>query len=251
MSNIPILTNVEFFQASYQRMEAKVPPRGFSSLTLRLSGKVLIFTTNGCIESKANMLTLLPAGCAYETKILEPGEMLILHVWTASPEPLFPDGPTAVLLEQTENLAHLFRRGIRHMGAEGVSYSVFADAYRILSEADTIFFQRAPQPPARMEECKRYLDERVCDPDLRVAELATRYGTSEVYFRNAFKKYYRMTPIEYIKQRRIDTACRLLRSQLYSVAEVATRAGFDSISYFSSEFRRKMGASPREYREGE
>ena len=92
------------------------------------------------------------------------------------------------------------------------------------------------------------MDAHVCDSDMRISMLASMNGTSEVYFRNEFKKFYHVTPVEYVKQRRMETACRLLRTKLYTVAEVATRAGFDSISYFSAEFRRRMGCSPREYR---
>ena len=50
-----------------------------------------------------------------------------------------------------------------------------------------------------------------------------------------------------LKARRIEIAKALLESNLYSVAEVAMRSGFESISYFSSEFRRATGFSPKEY----
>lgn len=73
------------------------------------------------------------------------------------------------------------------------------------------------------------------------------YFTSEVQFRADFRRAYGTSPVAYIKERRIAIAKTLLESNLYSVAEVAIRAGFDSISYFSSEFRRVTGFSPREY----
>ena len=98
-----------------------------------------------------------------------------------------------------------------------------------------------------MKDVKNYIDENLCDPTLRVSALAEIFGTSEVYFRREFNKYYGATPVEYIKKQRIEHACRLLRTQLYTIAEVATRSGFDSISYFSSEFHKAMGCSPREY----
>ncbi|MBQ7821005.1 MAG: AraC family transcriptional regulator, partial [Clostridia bacterium] len=34
---------------------------------------------------------------------------------------------------------------------------------------------------------------------------------------------------------------------MYPVSEVATRCGFDSISYFSYEFRRRCGETPSEF----
>lgn len=247
----PILTKVEFFKTSYTKTSAKVPPRSFSSLTLRLRGKVLVFTTEGRIESSENMLTFIPAGCAYETEIVKAGEMLIMHFWTAEGNARFCDHPFSLSPTHTENFLNLFLRGIRHAQAEETAYNVLADAYRLLAETNAAFFQKAPLPNTRMQACKQYLDAHVCDAELRISELAARYGSSEVYFRNTFKKYYNTTPLDYIKQRRMEIACQLLRTKLYTVAEVATRAGFDSISYFSSEFRRMTGSSPSEYRDFE
>ena len=80
-----------------------------------------------------------------------------------------------------------------------------------------------------------------------VLALAAMYFTSEVQFRADFRRAYGTSPVAYIKERRIAIAKTLPESNLYSVAEVAIRAGFDSISYFSSEFRRVIGFSPREY----
>ena len=98
-----------------------------------------------------------------------------------------------------------------------------------------------------MISCKKFLDDHICDTQLRVADLAALYGCSEVYFRSEFRKCYYASPLEYIKKRRLEIACHLLETQLYSITEVATQAGFDSISYFSAEFRRMMGCSPRDY----
>jgi two-component system response regulator YesN len=46
---------------------------------------------------------------------------------------------------------------------------------------------------------------------------------------------------------RIENAKAYLRTGLFSVTEVATKCGFDSISYFSCEFHRIVGMTPREY----
>ena len=247
-NKIPILMQVEFFRASYQPSCAKVPSRNFSSLTYRKSGEVSIFTTNTKIVSKPHTLTFLPAGCAYETQITQPGEMLILHYRSTEDSQNLGTAPMTVAPQQTDGLLHLFERGIRHYQGES-SYACMADAYRLLSEAEPLFFPTAPKPYRRMANCKQYLDEHVCDVDLRICDLAALFGTSEVYFRKEFKKFYRLSPIEYVKKQRMELACQLLRTKLYSVTEVAMRVGFDSVSYFSAEFHRSLGVSPREYRD--
>ena len=122
-----------------------------------------------------------------------------------------------------------------------------AAAYEILCEAQSVFFRHAPAPPRRMLRCKEYLDENVCDTSLRIGTLAKMCGVSEVYFRREFKSCYGTSPLEYIKRRRIEVACQLLSTGLYNVTQVAERAGFDSISYFSAEFRRLKGCTPSQY----
>ena len=246
---LPILTQVNFFQSSFCPSTAKVSPRPFSSLTYRKSGKVSIFTTDTSFVSLPNTVTFIPAGCAYETEILEAGEMLILHYTTGEPHVDFGDTPMTIAPAHAEILLNLFLRGVRHCQSEGCRYACMADAYRILAEAEPLFFQKDLLPYKKMTDCKQYLDEHLFESDLRVCDLAARFGTSEVWFRKEFQRFYHCSPMEYIKTRRLEHACQLLRTKLYSVAEVATRSGFDSISYFSAQFHRHFGISPRAYRD--
>ncbi|MBQ8433114.1 MAG: helix-turn-helix transcriptional regulator [Clostridia bacterium] len=246
----PVITDL-FFHDTVFRTSASVKARPFSSLTLRKSGKVLISATNGEFISGPNTLTFVPAGCAYDTQILEEGEMYLLHFWLLDDGKNFYRHPICVTPPSTTAFVSLFERALRHSRAPQDPYAILADAYRLLSEARPLFLEDSQAPNAKMIACKQFLDEHLCDPDLRIAHLAERYGCSEVYFRREFRKCYHASPLEYLKKRRMEMACRLLETRLYSVAEVATRAGFDSISYFSAEFRRMMGVSPREYRDGE
>ena len=210
------------------------------------SGKVLISKTDNEIVSTKNSLTFVPAGCAYNTRVLEAGEMYLLHFWLLEDGQNFLKFPKCITPPSADAFINLFERALRHEKKQD-TYAVMADAYRLLSEAAPLFLEDIQAPNSKMIACKKYLDDHICDTDLRVSELAALYGCSEVYFRSEFRKCYRMSPLEYLKKRRMELACRLLQTQSYSITEVATHAGFDSISYFSAEFRRVMGCSPRRY----
>lgn len=240
----PIIAKVEFFKASYKKMRAHVAARNFSSLTYRTRGRVLIESEGSSFISEADTLTFVPAGQSYSTEILESGEILILHYRTVPDSTDFYDAPTLITPVSRDAFLNLFFEGIRHALADR-DCACMADAYRLFSALEKQ--QNDLHPAPRLAAVKQYMDENP-DGDLRISALAARHRTSEVYFRQEFKKYYGESPIEYIKKRRIETACRLLRTELYAISEVATRSGFDSVSYFSSEFRRVMGCSPREYR---
>lgn len=53
-----------------------------------------------------------------------------------------------------------------------------------------------------------------------------------------------MTPIQYQKQIRLQTARSRLMSGAENVAEIGFAVGYDSASQFSREYRRLFGQSP-------
>lgn len=249
MTSIPIIQQVDFFKHEFELKKSKVPPRPFSSLTFRKSGKISVSAIDTDFISSENTVTFIPCGCPYETEILEEGEMFVLHFWTSEGSPRFASSPMCARVVHTETFTNLFERALRHAQNVQNPYAPMADAYRLLSEALPLFSGAEQSPNSKMIACKSYLDEHICDCDLRVSSLAAQYGCSAVYFRSEFRKCYGCAPIEYIQKRRLEVACHLLQTNLYSVSEVATKSGFDSISYFSAQFRRAMGCTPKQYRD--
>ncbi len=244
---IPIITNVKFFDTSYKPMKANVSARNFSSLTYRKSGKVFISSEKNEIVSEANTLTFIPGGCDYFTEILESGEMIILHYQIAERHNDFFDKPTLIRPVNKDEFLNIFSHALYHSIDEN-KCACMSDAYKVFSEIikQTCLHRVCPAPI--LVKVKQYMDENYTSPELRISDLAELHKTSEAYFRREFKKHYGESPLAYIKRRRIEMACYLLRTELYFIADVASRVGFDSISYFSSEFKRYMGCSPKEYR---
>ncbi len=245
----PIITRAVFFEATFEAgAEVAVSPRPFSSLTIRESGRISVTAEGRTFFSEPGSLTFIPRGCGYTTQVLEPGKMRILHFDIPpdgvdfSEKPLVARPPSPLAFQNT------FGNAIAHYAASGCDCAVMSAAYELLAEANRVFRHTAPPPPPRMIRAREYLDEHICDPSLRVGELAAGAGISEVYFRKEFQRCYGASPLSYIKKRRIDLAKRLLSTGLYTVTEVALQAGFDSISYFSAEFRRLVGTTPANYR---
>ncbi len=58
-----------------------------------------------------------------------------------------------------------------------------------------------------------------------------------------------MTPLQYLNDRRLQTAAAMLRSQYNdgNVTEVARQCGFREPLYFSRMFKKKYGLSPSYY----
>ncbi len=84
--------------------------------------------------------------------------------------------------------------------------------------------------------------------DVRVDELARMVGVTEAHFRRLFKNATGHSPKDYILYLRIVRAMDYVKSELYSLAEIAERLGFSSVSHFSRAFKNRTGQSPMEYR---
>lgn len=63
-----------------------------------------------------------------------------------------------------------------------------------------------------------------------------------------FDKYMNMSPIEYVKNLRIEQGAKLLTLSDMSVTDIAYEVGFTDSSYFSKAFSKKIGITPLKYR---
>ncbi|MBR2466270.1 MAG: helix-turn-helix transcriptional regulator [Clostridia bacterium] len=237
----PILLKSDFLKFAFKRhSRLAVAARPYHAISLRKSGRVFISANGKSFISEAGTITFVPLGVAYETEILEEGEMSFVHFVTAEP---MGDEPLLVHPKNAARFKELFREGLSARD-ELVSRSV---CYSLLSELKNELTPKSIRPPKRMLRTKEYLDEHFSEPSLKISDLAQVAGVSEVYFRSEFKKYYLSSPREYVKNKRIELAKDLLSTGICSVSEVATSSGFDSISYFSQEFHRLVGMTPTQY----
>jgi len=83
---------------------------------------------------------------------------------------------------------------------------------------------------------------------LTIDDLAHVAGMSTSTLFREFKSIMGRPPIDHLLHLRIERAGRLLQSSPMRIGEVAAAAGFEDSNYFTRQFRRIKGMSPREYR---
>ncbi|MGM9937206.1 MAG: helix-turn-helix domain-containing protein [Candidatus Ornithomonoglobus sp.] len=92
-----------------------------------------------------------------------------------------------------------------------------------------------------------YLQEHYREP-FSAAALEKEFFLSYKHMAAVFKRERQITMQQYHTRVRMNTACRLLKSTLMPVGEIAAEVGYRDALYFSRCFRAAQGMSPSEYR---
>lgn len=97
-----------------------------------------------------------------------------------------------------------------------------------------------------MERLQQMVAENMRDEEFSIDLLAEQMNMSRSSFYRKIKALTDMTPIEYLKTRRLEQAALYLRQGI-RITEVAERVGFTSSSYFAKCFKAKFGCLPKDY----
>ncbi|MBQ7839468.1 MAG: helix-turn-helix transcriptional regulator [Lachnospiraceae bacterium] len=84
--------------------------------------------------------------------------------------------------------------------------------------------------------------------ELNTANIARSASVCESECLRCFRSTIGTTPIQYVRQYRIQQVCQLLTSTQEKISDIAARCGFQDISYFTKVFREAKGMVPSEYR---
>jgi AraC-like DNA-binding protein len=72
---------------------------------------------------------------------------------------------------------------------------------------------------------------------------------SEEKFRKFFSELYFITPKEWLIQKSLDKAQRLLKDKNYNVSQVSELCNFSSLSWFIKQFKSKFGLTPKQFQQ--
>lgn len=87
-----------------------------------------------------------------------------------------------------------------------------------------------------------------CKRQISVEELAGLCHYTPAHFMRFFKLHIHMTCIEYINHYRLTIALEALENTTQPITNIALDCGFNNISYFNRQFKKRFGLTPREYR---
>ncbi|MBQ8505868.1 MAG: AraC family transcriptional regulator [Clostridia bacterium] len=108
---------------------------------------------------------------------------------------------------------------------------------------------RESREGARIKAMLLFIHENYAG-EIDTAAIAASASVSASECLRCFHNTIHMTPIQYLRQYRIQRAAELLRLTDMKIADVGAHCGFQEMSYFARTFRELRGCTPREYREG-
>ncbi|MEO6851853.1 MAG: AraC family transcriptional regulator [Mucilaginibacter sp.] len=98
----------------------------------------------------------------------------------------------------------------------------------------------------RVVQAKLYIDANYARK-IEVAGISDEAYFSKFHFIRLFKQIYGKTPHQYLTFVRVENAMQLLRAN-QPIADVCQAVGFETLSAFSSVFKRRVGLTPSAFK---
>jgi AraC family transcriptional regulator len=139
-------------------------------------------------------------------------------------------------------LYHEFHRSdtASRLAIEGLTLELLAELVR--SPQKSV----ASLPPRWLEQARDLLDAHFAE-NLSVETVARTVDVHPAHLVRSFRRQYGCTMGDYVRQRRIEFACRALSTADTSLADIALTAGFSDQSHFCKTFKRLTGFTPAQY----
>lgn len=122
----------------------------------------------------------------------------------------------------------------------------------LLAEAAIPTYARIRQDrhraPPRLRPSFDHLEARLFDSALNVNSLKRASQIRDGSIAMLFQSTVNTSPKQYISERRLETAARLLRDSPLKIWQIAELVGYSSLGVFSKAFNRWSGQRPRVYR---
>ena len=218
------------------------PPRPYSSISLRYDAEASI-VCYGETHDVSNTVSYFPAQMPY-VRLAKRDNLIVIHFENHSYvstqlESFLPADPQAY--------RQLFEQALACWTAREPGYKFHAAAilHQILGMAYAE--NHTNELPPLVEAALRQIEQNAFRKDFQIAELARTLHISSAHLRMLFSASLGAPPKQILLQLRIQKAISLLRTNYFTVSEVAAQTGFNDPKRFSVQFKKITGVSPSEY----
>ncbi|MBS4208866.1 helix-turn-helix domain-containing protein [Bacillus sp. FJAT-50079] len=120
--------------------------------------------------------------------------------------------------------------------------------HKILYELDKLSNQTNDSREETIIRAISYIENNYSE-DISLTAIANDVKLSPYHFSRLFKKQMNCSPHQYLINYRINNAKKLLYNTKLSIKEIAFTCGFNSVSHFTTTFKKHVDVSPNKFRE--
>jgi AraC-like DNA-binding protein len=194
----------------------------------------------------ADCLAIVPPRAVFSLRReSEPGVYLSMN-FQPNPEATYPLHFDQVFPagDFSEGLDQLLRRAIDRLvymraHAEAALWVTLCHFGRVPTEAER---------PADIQQLELWIDSRLHQA-FTISDLTEEVGISHSTLLRLAKDYWGMTPLDYVKSRKMELAAQLLTGSSKTIKQVAIAIGMPDLQQFNKQIRTAFGVSPRKLRE--
>src|SRR5205814_1582211 len=127
------------------------------------------------------------------------------------------------------------------LAVEGLALEMLAEVLRARA-------RDADRKPRWLDRAWQYLEARFAEP-LTLAAVAQEVGVHPFHLARQFRRHFRCTVGERVRQLRVAYACRRLKVCDTPLVQIALAAGFAHQSHFARVFKSHTGMTPASFRD--
>lgn len=131
------------------------------------------------------------------------------------------------------------------LSLKGFLYQMFYLIFSNIQTQDTL--KRNKKNLEKIKIILTYIQENYASP-ISIDEIAEQCHYSKSHFMKFFKECMGISFVQYLNDYRLNLASQMLNESTENILEIASRTGFDNLSYFNRMFKKKYGVTPGKYR---
>ena len=219
---------------------------------------------------RSGEVAIIPAGSSWTCQSEGPGSLTMLLLYL---RPLFVRsaarelnlshneiGLTPQIGFRDKHICHVAMSLLHELNEANVLGRLYADSLatglaiqlvRRYSSLKDIHVGQGGMAPHKLRKAIALIEHHLSDEEegrVTLRAIAREVRMSYFHFSRAFKQAMGMTATNYIAERRIERAKKMLEETELPISEIALRSGFSSQSHFTTAFRRLAGATPKAFR---
>ena len=153
------------------------------------------------------------------------------------------------LSEKHMEIVNLFAKSILSANEDSAD-EVIASLFSFLFGLYVSSREKVTESDGYPEWLKNYLKKinNLDVQDIKISRLYELSGYSQSRLSVLFRRYVGTTLIQYVNNLRLEQACSLLSKTNHKILYISNKVGFPSILRFNSQFKKRYGLTPLEYR---